>query len=530
MSIFANMDGRIHCIFGSLDDMVCTNDLRIVKFNDFFSSYLKSAGYDCVVFYLSQGRMRTFDAITAKKLIGSNFTSDDSDDNTDTDIPDEYEYEDEDDDGLVFDYESPGDTEPSEEKQNKRLKYTAYVTGADFIPTVQQLMSDKNGKHAVIFENIRDFLNVNAECSDQFKTILHYMRVDVEESKKSMVIFQSLSQDYSQILMDMQENDILLSNFFHHNGQGESPEERRFFRFSSPRIDEIANLLERYRLFGNKRGTRLNYPVEKLRGYAFLIEKASQLASSSKLDNINRSLQDLMAQYSGSDVNFSEAHIRSMYPNVTVPQLPMDRIHSIRGTHCIYARMRALELMHLAEKEKSAHRNCYEIGRMGQKEYNNSKSSCRFLLKGTSHTNRSLIANAIADHLYVIGEVAENPPFPISGDMLRTVLARGDETQLRYWIRECKGNSLLIIDDIDALLDDVQNGPLLVSAFHRIFLEELNRNKSLHFILIIHESRIPQFFGKNILAQYEIPEKNQFRCDNPCSSYREDPNSVRFGR
>lgn len=519
MNIFNSLDGRVLCLFGELGDLVCENDLRIVNFNEFLSSYLKSAGFDMVVFYLSGGAMRTFDDNTAQALIGANSSHSENEPSQDAPAQEgesggsEDEEPEEEDEELHFDYDIPA-SEPAAQTQpsrRKKLKYAEYVSGADFFPMMQQLLADTTRKSAIIFENIRDFLNVNQECRDQFKTLLHYLRSDGTERQKSIVIFQSMSRDHQQILQDMQENDILLSNFFYVGPDGAHPLERRFFQFRLPKTDEISNLLEHYRLFGDGEGHRLRYDVSELRTLAYLLEQCSQLGSSGTLLEIIRRLQEQMSRAQEPALPFGARQIQEMYPQVTLPALPLARIAALPQGERLLARMKAIEQRRKLLCSKAPQPGRCELQRFQLVAATATLSSSRFVIRGTQHSHRTEAAKAIADYLYLIGEVTDGLRYIVSGPLLLGALQQGLEASLRGWIREAK-DGVLIMDDLEVLVEqnDAAAASQAAETFHRVFLEELDRNNALHFIFVIHSGLEERFFSEDAYARYRIPEKNRF--------------------
>lgn len=529
MNLFDRLDGRVFCLFGELGDLVCENDLRIVSFNEFLSAYLKSAGFDVVVFYLSGGAMRTFDDSTARSLIGANNRHGETNHPQESSAQEgerenltgerETEAYEEEEEELYFDYEIPSPSQPASPEPSScppKLKYAEYVSGPDFFPIMQQLLGDTTRKNAIIFENIRDFLNVNQECCDQFKTLLHYLRSDATDQQKSIVIFQSMSRDEQQILQDMQENDILLSNFFYLDSNGAHPLERRFFHFHLPKTDEISNLLEHYRLFGDGAGHRLSYAVSQLRDLAYLLEQCSQRGSSGTLLEIVKRLQDLMGLSGEKRLSFGREQMKRMYPQVTLPQLPLEQIAQLPQGEGILTRMRAIEQQRQRRCAAAPRPGRCELQRFPCMETKAVLSASRFLIRGTQHTHRTETARAIADYLYLIGEVGESTPHMISGQSLLDVLNRGQDGTLRSWIRAA-ANGVLILDDLEELLkeDDEAGTEHTCKAFHRIFLEELDRNNTLHFILVIHSALEERLFSQSVYDRYQIPEKNRFTLTVP---------------
>lgn len=493
---FAEQSSHIYCVCGNLEDIICGNNLRKVKFNQFLSEYLKNVlGYETVVFFLSTRGMRVFDAASARILIGDNKAGDWEEE----DAPEE------DEDELIFSNPLPGgEAEEAEEKgkADGEISYQARIDSADFLGLMENLLRDSGHKSAVVFENIGDYIRANEECTMQYDATLHYLLSDSLDDNHNRVIFLAMNKDYEQIYSQVYNNDILRGAFFKEDGNSFRIIEDRFLQFGRPGRDEISNLLEHYRLLGNGRGSFLEYRMSELPALAYLLEAYMEILNRDSLTRLNEDILSMMAASGETAVVFDRQTIQRMYPQVTPVSLPIEKLKGMDYAAEVCRRMGVLERYQLQRKEDLS---LYDVHRFTKKMQEGLPEGKRFLVRGIEKSNRTKAAVAMVDFLYYIREITDSRYIMVGKAEYAGLNPYTMERTVRAWAEAAK-DTVLIFDDLDSMAER-ENGAELLNAFHRCLLQELDRNCNMHLILVINTSREGLVFGEHLEA-YHIPDKN----------------------
>lgn len=558
---FTEQSKHIFCIHGNLEDMICPSNLRKEKFNEFLSEYLRhKMGFETVVFYLAARGMRVYDQESAK-LLTENVPVNEEADSAGQDHDFIYD-EDDDFDESEFAWENelypesgadpksasnsgngtnlktasnpgngtnpkrdfdPGNDEDDIEgreytgsavltekalpasRTEKKTVYTARIETTDFIAMLDARLKDPNHKIAFVFESIADYIRVNSEYDSQFSATLHYLLTDSLDDNQNRVIFLAMNKDLQQIYAEAANDDILRGVLFQEiNGRLEYNREA-ILSFERPGQDEIANLLEHYRIYGSeKAGVRkfLAYPVHELNDMAYLIEQYMTVSGENTLSSLNGFLTEWMHSRKGTKISFDEAAIQQMFPKVLPRYLPWQRLKELDHAEDIYHRAMILKKhAELADHTGSP----YDLIRFTRSERSGIDTAKRFLISGIERSNRTEAALVLADFLYYVGEVTENVPTVIRGAALRQLAAENVSAAVKSWFAAAK-NGVLVVDDMETLLSCPEHEQIL-TAFHQAFLHELEHNRMQHFIFVINLSKVEAVFGSYRKA-YDIPEQN----------------------
>lgn len=482
---FVHNSNRIFCICGHLEDMICCNDMHKLKFNQYFSEFLKNAaGVDTIVYYLSARGMRTYDKESAKKLIALN-QNDNMNDGFDNDFDDgdfEGGFEDEE---LVFTKEIPDSGTDNDCTYSARLEYE------DFIKLMEQLLNDSSHKNAVVFESIVDYIQANEACDFQHNATLHYMLSDALDDNGNMVIFMAINQDYNQIYSHVSNNDILRSAFFIETGSQISIKNDHFLEVGNPKKDEIMNLMEHYRIYGNGHHKYLDYKVADLRKLGYLFEKYAHIDGAASLNSINTRLLKYMEKQKSRCVKFDQHALETMYPSIEPLKTPIDALKEMNHVSSVVRRLHTLQIIKEKETE-TAQKSIYELRRFFDKKFSGNDGCSRFLLKGYQKTNRSRIAEQMAAFLYYVDEVSCGECLFLRQEFLRSLTIGNMEEQI-HTAAEAAKEKIMILDDLD-ILAEPQDAKALIEEFQRCFVQELSYNRNLHFIFIVNTSKAEELF------------------------------------
>lgn len=509
---FTEQSKHIFCIHGNLEDMICTNHLRKEKFNEFLSEYLRrELGFETVVFYLAARGMRVYDEQSAKLLaenirVNEEVESVSQDENDWDDDFDESEF----DWDNELEEEDQGNTEVQEEplpieKKEKEVVYSARIEVTDFIAMMDARLRDTEHKIAFVFESISDYIKVNSENDSQFSATLHYLLTDALDDNQNRVIFLAMNRDLQQIYAEAANDDILRGVLFEEsNGRLEYNQEA-ILSFGRPGRDEIANLLEHYRIYGSKKMGRckfLTYPMRSLDGLAYLTEQYMAVSNENTLSRLNEFLVEWFQNQPGDRILFDETAVWKMFPKVLPMKLPEQRLKEMEYVDEIWRRVVMLKkYARMTETPESP----YDIARFTKSQKDGMEAARRFLISGIEQSNRSEAALVLADFLYEIGEVSHNVPTVIRGAALGQLAMENVSAAVMSWF-DAAENSVLIVDDMETMLTLPEHRQIL-SVFHQVFLRELKHNRMQHFIFVVNHSKVEEVFGE-YRECYGIPEAN----------------------
>ncbi len=544
---------RIYCICGDLDDMICDRSLRKMTFNHYLSEYLTTKEhFDYVVFYLASRGMRVYDAVSAMELIGANRDlcdepeEDDDDDlefdtpipnsgtdvgrgtghgvnadrdsgrDTDTDRASGHDTDTDRDSGRNMDVDSAaacGSGSASGAKKSKKPEpvYFSRIETADFASLTDHRLRDTEKKTAIVFESLIDYMQMPMEDRAQFEATFQYFLGDSLDDNRNKVFFLAMNMDYNQIYAQIGNNDRLGGIFFQEQSGSPMVRREKFIEFGRPKSDEICNLLEYYRVYGHRK-TYLDYPMGALRDLAYLLESYSVRARDASLDAMNRVLQLFLEAQEETEVRLTAEAIGSMYPRVKTVELPREKVERTDYAESVASRLRVLQRY---QAVKSEHPVAADdgIARFLGEETKVTEYGCRFLLKGVEDSNRTKTAVALADFLYFSGEVFHDRHVIVRKESILQWKASEMERTIRRLVQEA-ANTVLILDDLDAMTE-LEDSKQVLRSFHRCLVDELNRDRGIHVIMVVNATKADAVFPEEKLAQYDIPEKNILELTKP---------------
>lgn len=525
---FTEQSKHIFCIHGNLEDIIFADNLRKEKFNEFLSEYLrKELGFETVVFYLAARGMRVYDGQSAGILAENIPVCEEtgSSEHKDYIAGDEEsgssDYksciagdEDDDFDESEFQWENELDTEDIKEPEEKSVPagnrekktvYNARIEVTDFIAMLDARLKDPDHKIAFVFESIADYMRVNSENDSQFSATLHYLLTDSLDDNQNRVIFLAMNRDLQQIYSEAANDDILRGVLFRENNGRLEYNQEAIVSFGRPGRDEIANLLEHYRIYGcgRMRDRRfLDYPVSALDGLAYLLEQYMAVSGENSLSRLNEFLVEWMQRQPGEKLIFDESAAQELFPKVLPKRLPYQLLGELEYADEIYHRVNILK-KHADIMDQTG--SPYDIARFTKSKRTGVDSAKRFLICGIENSNRSEAALALADSLYYIGEVQRNIPVVIREAALKQMTIENVSAAVKSWFAAAE-NAVLVVDDMETLLS-LSEYKQLLPVFHQIFLQELEHNRMQHFIFVVNSSKAEEVFG-SYKREYGIPKQN----------------------
>ena len=266
---------KIFLVYGNLDDMFISPDLQKNNFRPFLNSYLRSLGYEQIVFYSgakntgkyvlddrsavlainknkknggiagnanhvetpSQGRSRR--RILSPKAKGEV--------NSRTEVPQDRDMQ-------------PVAQNSSTQEANGKLVYKQpKITPAEFLDDAKKMMADGSVKTAIVFTFFQDFVSDNSAPLQQYTELLSHLWDEYSlNSNENICIFLAPQMDAGSInhLFDtLTSGTIFKARFFNDNG---TINPRSTIGIGLPNEDEFAYMLEYLRMVGDS-GKRISY-------------------------------------------------------------------------------------------------------------------------------------------------------------------------------------------------------------------------------------------------------------------------------
>ena len=266
---------KIFLVYGNLDDMFISPDLQKNNFRPFLNSYLRSLGYEQIVFYsgakntgkyvlddrsavlainknkknggiagnanhaetASQGRGRR--RILSPKAKGEA--------NSRTEVPQEQ------------DMQAVAQNRSTQEANGKLVYKQPKITPAEFLDDAKKMMADGSVKTAIVFTFFQDFVSDNSAPLQQYTELLSHLWDEYSlNSNENICIFLAPQMDAGSIshLFDtLTSGTIFKARFFNDNG---TINPRSTIGIGLPNQDEFGYMLEYLRVVGDS-GKRISY-------------------------------------------------------------------------------------------------------------------------------------------------------------------------------------------------------------------------------------------------------------------------------
>jgi len=279
---------KIFLIYGNLDDMFISPDLQKNNFRPFLNSYLRSLGYEQIVFYSGAKNTGKYVLDDRSAVLAINKNKDRYNSSAPTEqssgsdgsqrsrrrilsprsretqattpqatIPTESVATPA--EGAVAPAESTNENSDNSRTEVKLIYKQPKITSAEFLDDAKKMMADSRIKSAIVFTFFQDFVSDGEAPLQQYSELLSHLWDEYSlNSNENICIFlapQAKSSSLKELFDRLSGGDIFYNRFFNDN---ETINRGCTIHIGEPNQDELKYMLEYLRIVGVE-GKRLTF-------------------------------------------------------------------------------------------------------------------------------------------------------------------------------------------------------------------------------------------------------------------------------
>lgn len=505
---------KIFLIYGHLDDMFISKNLQKDNFRMFLDGYLKSLGYQQIVFYsgaknlgkfvlddesavrainknkemresvlgqsntaqgtsVTQGEVTTTENKPQKRrriMAPHSVATQKSESTTAPEITSTSE--------TTASSEVVSSTTPTSEEgpkgqagyDSKKLVYKQpKITPVEFLEDAKKIMADESIKSAVVFAFFQDFFtDHSAPLQPYFELVSHLWDEYSANPNQNICIFlapQMSRADLNKMFDGMENGYVLKNRFFNDDG---TVNRGAALEVGLPNLDEILHLMDYLRIMGND-GKRLSFENKKRKKIASAIMYLSREADrdvnkSGYLHAIFNVITEFMSASPDSTVELTEDDVKKIYSKYKKVDEsdPLKKLRSTKGWESVATRIdEIIRDYHMkreaAEKDGRIH---VEPDRK-DRPYSNERIDSvpdsgfrypvpHFILKGNPGVGKTTVARLIGQIFYNEGILAKGTTIEAKRDDLVDAYIGGTAIKTTECVERAQ-DGVLFIDDAYSL-------------------------------------------------------------------------------
>ncbi len=402
---------KIFLIYGDLDDMFMSPDLQKNNFRVFLNSYLRSIGYERIVFYSGAKNMGKYVlddksallAINKNKgkqvgepsAVQQNGTETQTAGNTapqekpkkkrrimtpnvhggntqtarntqatqtaqTTQAAQNSQTVQNTQEAQASPVQQPAAAAPQNVKGNAKLIYRQpKITAEDFLAEAKKLMSDASVKTAIVFPFFQDFATDSSAPLQQYSELLSHLWDEYTlVTNENICIFlapQMSAEQLSGLFDTLAVGNVFRSRFFNDNGTVNTS---CTVHVGLPNRDEFVYMLEYLRIVGDE-GKRLTYSMEDMRQAVSSLMYQSREADREEnragyLSAVYENIVRYMQSQTGDTVPFGENAVKAIYGSTGGNNAdPLETLMTTRGWENVAKRVNEIVTDYKLKKERA---------------------------------------------------------------------------------------------------------------------------------------------------------------------------------
>lgn len=513
-SIFEKSNlNKIFLIYGHLDDMFISKNLQKDNFRMFLDGYLKSLGYQQIVFYSGAKNLGKFvlddeSAVRAinknkdmrESVLGQSGTAAVSNSGTaeqsqteskpqkrrrimaphsvaaqaTTGNPSETSTEQSPGNDAVSSTKS-NDTERSESKPQTGYDSTKLVykqpkiTPVEFLEDAKKIMADESVKSAVVFAFFQDFFTDHAAPLQPYLELVSHLWDEYSaNANQNICIFlapQMARTDLNKMFEGMENGYVLKNRFFNDDG---TINRGTALEIGLPNLDEILHLMDYLRIMGNN-GKFLTFESKKRKKIASAIMYLSREADrdvnkSGYLHAIFNSITEYMSVSPDTHVELTEEDVKRIYSKYKKVDEsdPLKKLRSTKGWESVALRIDEI-IRDYHMKRDAAEKKGKITAEPDRKDrpYSNQRIDSvpdsgfrypvpHFILRGNPGVGKTTVARLIGQIFYNEGILAKGTTIEAKRDDLVDAYVGGTAIKTTECVERAQ-DGVLFIDDAYSL-------------------------------------------------------------------------------
>jgi SpoVK/Ycf46/Vps4 family AAA+-type ATPase len=474
----ANLN-KIYLIYGHLDDMFISRNLQKSNFRPFLNGYLKSIGFEQIVFYSGAKNVGKFVLDDESAMIAINKNK-----------------------GLVVDNkpkkkrrilnpnakaqdepaqdEHAQDTTSTVENSNTKLVYKQpKITPVEFLEDAKKIMSDSSHKSAVVFTFFQDFFtDRSAPLQPYLELVSHLWDEYSNYANDNICIFlapQMSNSDLNKMFDNMENGYVLKNRFFNENG---TINRGTTIEIGLPNLDELEYMLEYLRIVGDN-GKRLAFRQSEKKGIASAImylsrESDRDINKTGYLHAIYNNIVEYMSNQTFDTVEFNEEVVKKLYSKYKrVDEAdPMEKLKNTKGWENVANRIDEIIRDYRMKKKAFYEKNQIKTVPKEKPYYSNERLDNEkdtpdfkypiphFVLRGNPGVGKTTVARLIGQIFYNEGILLKGTTIEAKRDDLVDAYVGGTAIKTTECVERAQ-EGVLFIDDAYSLFEkgDEHNYP-----------------------------------------------------------------------
>ena len=532
-SIFERPElNRIFLIYGNLDDMFISPDLQKNNFRPFLNSYLRSLGYERIVFYSGAKNVGKYVLDDRSAVLAINKNKDKAASTGSEAAPS----------GAVQPpVEAPkkkrrilnpnasaqpsqeasgaaGHASPavpmasasptaqtvpaaSDENAAKLIYKQPKITPAEFLDDAKKMMSDASIKTAIVFPFFQDFVTDGSAPLQQYAELLSHLWDEYSLSgNENICIFLAPQMNTDSVLRlfdTLASGNIFRGRFFNENG---TINRRCTLHIGLPNQDEFRWMLDYLRIVGDA-GKRLTFrrnDVPKIVSSLMYMSREADREENRAgyLRSVYENIVLYMKRQDGDVVAFTEDSVKAIYSRFKAVDNsdPMETLMNTQGWESVakrigeivadYNQKKARALQKHPPQKRAASRICAseridtpDDG--GHFQY----PVPHFVIRGNPGVGKTTVARLIGQIFYETGILKKGLTIEATREDLVDRYVGGTANRTREKITEAQ-ESVLFIDDAYSLLDKSDENNYPKEAIDEL-VAAMTNTKQYRFCLIM---------------------------------------------
>lgn len=517
-SIFERPElNKIFLVYGNLDDMFISPDLQKNNFRPFLNSYLRSLGYEQIVFYSGAKNTGKYVLDDRSAVLAINKNKGKT--------------------GTATSGYSPAPSDSAPKKKHRILSPRAQaqeslasnnaisapsqttssttdilsdskliykqpkITPAEFLDDAKKMMADSRIKTAIVFTFFQDFVTDGSAPLQQYSELLSHLWDEYTlNSNENICIFLAPQMDansISHLFDNLASGDVLRGRFFNDN---KTINRSCTIHIGLPNQDEFRYMLDYLRIVGDS-GKKITFRRSELPKIVSSLMYLSREADREEnragyLSSVYENIVWYIKQQDADIVEFTEDTVKTIYSKFKANDNadPMETLMNTKGWESVAKRIseivadynqkkaRALKKHPQKKKQKKAVCSNERIDTPDD-DIAFDYPVPHFVIKGNPGVGKTTVARLIGQIFYETGILKKGMTIEATREDLVDRYVGGTANRTREQIIEAQ-ESVLFIDDAYSLLDKSDDNNYPKEAIDEI-VAAMTNTKQYHFCMIM---------------------------------------------
>ncbi len=464
---------KIFLIYGNLDDMFISPDLQKNNFRPYLNSYLKSLGYQKIVFYSGAKNTGKYvlDDESAVLAINRNKRQGTVSENPDKPkrriLSPKAKQEEQKNEVKEDAQKSAENAKPQD--NGKMVYKQPKITPAEFLDDAKKMMKDSGVKTAVVFTFFQDFVTDNSAPQQQYSELLSHLWDEYTlNGNENICIFlapQMNADSISGMFDKLQSGDVFRNRFFNEN---KTINRSCTIYVGLPNQDEFRYMLEYLRIVGDN-GKKLSYRIKDVPKMVSSLMYLSREANREEnragyLSSVYENIAYYMRNFDGDTVPFDESVIKKIYSRFKADSGdPMEILMNTKGWESVAKRIQEIVKDYKQKKARALAQRPKSKGRKklicASERINTPEDNIEFnypvphfILRGNPGVGKTTVARLIGQIFYENGILKKGLTVEATRDDLIDRYVGGTTGKTREAVMSAQ-EGVLFIDDAYSLLD-----------------------------------------------------------------------------